>query len=202
MRFIAIALIAAAGLLTGCTNSYTIYLNGYCEQPRPFPAETSFYIAGDVSSDNQIFDNQIKAKIESLLEYYGYKTSHDPRAADYRMTFGFMLSSHKINVPRYTGSPAAGFYDRDGAFANLGYGYYPPYLETMYQISLTLKIYTADKILWLGEAATENRYADKRQAVDYLIVALLEHLGHDTKHRKIINIPRTNPAVIHLSASR
>jgi len=206
MRFIAVALIAVVLFLTGCTNSYTIYLNAYCEQPRPFPAETSFYVAADVNSPNPIFDNQIKAKIESLLEYYGYKTSGGPQAAEHRMTFHCALYAHKTNIPRYTGSPAAGLYERGGADANLGYIYYPPYLETpyletMYQISLTFKVYTAGKLLWLGEAATENPYADKRQAVDYLIVALIEHLGHDTKHRKILNIPQTNPAILHLSAS-
>ena len=203
--FLTVSLCAA-----GCTTSYTIHVNGFSELDQPIKEKASIYVAVDPNSQNPIFDKEIKAKIEMLLESHGYNPVSDVEQAGYRLAFHVGLDSHRVTgyMPLYR--PYMGFHDRYWGNYNLGYTRYVPYFETFYDQWLVMKVFDAGradaseagKVVWIGEAVVGTDAADLRQVVNYLLVAGFEYFGKDTKRQMTLKIPPDDPGIIRISALR
>lgn len=195
---------------TGCTTSYTIRVNGFSELDRPIKEESSIYVVVDPNSQNPIFDKEIKARIEMLLESRGYVPALDVEKADYRLIFQVGLDSHGVRsyTPFY--HPYSGFYNRYWGNYDLGYTRYVPYFETFYDQWLVMKVFDTGpedtsedgKVVWIGEAMISTDAADLRQIVNYLLVASFEYFGKDTKRQMTLRIPPDDPRIIRISALR
>ena len=182
-------------VLTGCADSYTVYVNGLAKIAGPIPKNARIFVAVDPNSDNPIFDNEIKVKIVKLLASRGMQPIDDP-SAEYRLSFDFGMMSHREQDYEYVG---AGF-DMHRRRTGLGTAHYIPTLRTVWDQWLQIKVYRGDTVVWVGEAVTSKSYADKRESVDYLLVAAFEHFGQDTVSRKSLTISAKDPRITGLGA--
>jgi hypothetical protein len=57
----------------------------------------------------------------------------------------------------------------------------------------------AEQVVWIGEAMTGTNVADLRNVVNYLLVAVFEYFGVDTKRQMTLKIPRDDPRVIQIT---
>jgi hypothetical protein len=179
--------------LTGCAESYSVYVNGFAETKSRIPPNAHIFVAVEPNAANPIFENEVRTKIETMLRDRGYQVVNTVAAAEYRLTFQLGL------VPR----EETYFEPMDSYF---GYGYYREYrgyvprFETVWDQWLQIKVYRGDTVVWVGEAVTTESYPDKRKAVDYLVVAAFEYFGQDTGSRKLLTIDAKDPRIIGLSS--
>ena len=88
-----------------------------------------------------------------------------------------------------------------------GFGYttYVPYVETVYTHWLEMRLYgpggtTKGKIpLWIGEAAVGMEDPETRQAVNYLLVGVMEYFGADTAQWVTVTLKKNDPRVLALA---
>lgn len=197
-----IVLTAALSCAAGCTPAYRVRVNGYSELAEPLDRNASIYVATEPNSPNPIFDKQIKTSLDALLGVYGYTAAETPEAADYRLGFQVAMESERVvgHAPVYH-SHFGGF----GGYGNgFGFGYttYAPYLDTLYDQWLILRLFTSGPaggtLVWVGEAMTSTDRAELRETVDYLLVGCLEYLGVDTGQQVTMTIRRDDPRIAGL----
>ena len=194
----------------GCTAKYTVHVNGFSELDEPIKDKTSIYVTVDPNSQNPIFDNQIKAKIEMLLKWHGYVPASNVEQSDYRLAFQAGLDSRMVSgyVPLYR--PSMGFHDGYWGDYHFGYTSYVPYVDTNYDQWLVMKVFAPDRssatdaeqVVWIGEAMTGTSVADLRHVVNYLLVAGFEYFGVDTRRQTILKIPPDDPRIIQIATFR
>ena len=84
MKKLCLILIFLSFITTGCTYGYRVSVNGYSELAKPIEPNAPFYIfTNDANSLNPIFENQIKSKIEALLENHNYTVVSDINDSKY-----------------------------------------------------------------------------------------------------------------------
>ena len=194
----------------GCTTTYTVRVNGFSEIDEPIKDKASIYVTVDPNSQNPIFDNQIKAKIEMLLKSHGYIPVPDVERADYRLAFRAGLDSQRVTGYTPLHRPFMGFHNRFRGDYNFGYTTYVPYSETIYDQWLIMKVFSAGRtaaseagqVVWIGEAMTGTGDADLRHVVNYLLVAGFEYFGADTKRQMTLTISPEDPGITQLSTFR
>jgi hypothetical protein len=194
----------------GCTATYTVHVNGFSELDEPIKDKTSIYVVVDPNSQNPIFDNQIKAKIEILLKWHGYVPAPNVEQSDYRLAFQAGLDSRSVSgyMPLYR--PSMGFHDSYWRDYHFGYTSYVPYVDTNYDQWLVMKVFAPDRssasdteqVVWIGEAMTGTSVADLRHVVNYLLVAGFEYFGVDTRRQMILKIPPDDPRIIQIATFR
>jgi len=198
--------IAAAGT-TGCTPSYRVHVNAFADPNRPVTQGASVYVAEDPNAGNPILRRQITAKVNELLQGYGYNPVATADRANYALTLqaGFSSSQVVDFAPIYR--PFGGYYYGGfGGHFHHGYGFggytYVPYVDTLYVHWLRMKLYAKDggplrdtDVVWFGEAMTGADNPESRQAINYLLVACMEHLGEDTGKWVTTTIRRDDPRV-------
>jgi hypothetical protein len=182
--------------LSGCAESYTVYVNGFAKVAEPIPPNTRIYVAIDPNSDNPLFDNEIKGKIVKLLSACGYQPLDNP-GNEYRLTFHYGITSHVEEDVEFVNG---GYSMVRGHRAFAAGGYYAPYYRTEWDQMMQIKVFKGDTVVWVGEAVTSKRYADKRQAVDYLIVASMEYFGKDTVSKQSITLNEKDPRIADIGA--
>ena len=195
---------------TGCSTIYTVHVNGFSELDEPIIEKTSIYVTVDPNSQNPIFDNQIKARIEMLLKSHDYIPASSVESSDYRLAFQVGLDSHRVSgyVPLYR--PHIGFHDRYWGDYHFGYTSYMPYFDTSYDHRLVIKVFAPDhssaleteQVVWIGEAMTGTSVADLRHVVNYLLVAGFEYFGVDTGKQMTLKIPPDDPRIIRITTLR
>jgi hypothetical protein len=183
-------------LVAGCNQSYTVYVNGFSQAPNAVPAGARIYVVSDHNSANPVFDNQVKVKIVKILSSRGYVPVDDPKS-EYRLTFNYGVYSHLEEDYRYVGG-GVGFNRRH--FGSFGTYDYVPNVRTTWDQWLSMKVHKGDDVVWVGEAVTSKYYADKRQAVDYLVVALVSRFGQDTKKQEVITLNKDDPRLIDIES--
>ena len=191
----------------GCTTIYTVHVNGFSELDESIKDNTSIYVTVDPNSQNTIFDNEIKAKIEMLLKSHGYIPAPNVEPADYRLAFHVGLDSHRVTGYMPLHRPFMGFHHRFRGVYNFGYTSYVPYSETIYDQWLVMKVFAtgrtaaseAGQAVWIGEIMTDTSVADLRRVVDYLLVAGFEYFGADTKRQMTLRIGPDDPRIIGIS---
>ena len=196
--------------IAGCTTTYTVRVNGFSEIDEPIKDKASICVTLDPNSQNPIFDKEIKAKIEMLLKSHDYIPAPNVEQADYRLAFQAGLDSHRVSgyTPLY--HPVGGFYGRYWGDYQFGYTSYIPYVDTLYDQWLVIKVFARDstaaseagQVVWIGEAVTGTGDADLRYVVDYLLVAGFEFFGADTKRQMALTIGPDDPRVIEITALR
>jgi len=199
-----ILMIAAAGI-AGCTPSYRVHVNAFADPNRPVTRGAAVYVAEDPNAGNPILRKQIAAKIDELLQGYGYDSVATADRANYLLTFeaGFNSSQVVDFSPIYR--PFGGFYGAYGGRYGSGFGGYTtyvPYVDTVYVHWLRMKLYTKDgaafheaNVVWLGEALTGANHPELRRAVDYLLVACMEQFGLDTQEWVTMTIKEDDPRI-------
>jgi len=210
MGRLCLILVSISICIAGCSTGYTVHVNGFSELDRPMGQKASIYVTMDPNSQNPIFDKEIKTKIEVLLKLHGYVPAANVELSDYRLAFQVGLDSHKVSgyAPLYR--PVGGFHGGYWGEYHFGYTSYMPYLETLYDQWLVIKVFArdrtaasgAEKVVWIGEAMTSTSVADLRQVVDYLLVACIEYFGVDTKRQMTLTIGRDDPIIIRIATFR
>jgi hypothetical protein len=201
-------LLSISVYIGGCSPVYTVHVNGFSKLDEPIGEKTSIYVAVDPNSRNPIFDNEIKTKIEILLEGRGYVPASNVQSSDYRLTFQAGLDSRKIAGYEPLYRPIIGFHDSYWGDYHFGYTSYVPYVDTYYDHWLVLKVFTAEtdearqteQVVWIGEAMTGTNVADLRRVINYLLVAGFEYFGVDTGRQMALKIPPDDPRIIRISA--
>jgi len=196
MRKLCPVLVGMVLALSGCAESYRVYVNGYAKVAEQIPSNARIYVAIDPDSSNPLFDNEIKVKLVKLLADRGYQPIDDPKN-EYRMTFNFRIGSHVEEDVEFV-SGGYSMVGRHRAFA--AGGYYAPYYRTEWDLMMQLKLYKGETVVWVGETVTSKYYADKRKAVDYLVVAALEYFGKDTGSKQLLTINEKDPRIIDVGA--
>lgn len=200
---------AAVGV-TGCTPSYRVHVNAFTDPNRPVTQGAAVYVATDTGAGNPILGRQIAAKIDKLLQGYGYNPVAAADRAAYVLTFevGFNSSQVVDFAPAYR--PFGGFYGGfGGRFGRGGFGgstAYVPYVDTVYLHWLRMKLYAKDaagfnetNVVWLGEAMTGANDPELRQAVNYLLVACMEHFNSDTRQWVATTIKNDDPRILGIA---
>ena len=210
MNKLCLILLTISICAAGCTTTYRVHVNGFSEPDQSISNNASIYVTVDPNSQNPIFDKEIKAKIEMLLESHGYVPAPGFEPADYRIAFRVGLDSRSVTdyIPLHR--PFMGFHDRYWGYYNFGYTSYVPYSETHYNQWLVMKVFAADstdtsetgQVVWIGEAMTDTSVADLRQVVNYLLVAGFEYFGADTKRQMVLTIGPDDPRIIRISTLR
>jgi len=189
-RLYSILMVSLLGV-AGCTESYSVHVNGYAEAKNPIPPNARIHIVTELSAPNSLFDNEIKAKIVKLLSSQGYLPVDDP-ASEYSLTFKTGMLSHLVQDASYTGG-GGGFVGRHHVFINGGY--YVPYIRTEWDQWLQIKVSKGDKDVWIGEASTSKYYTEKRRGIDYLLVGVFDFFGQDTHKLRTIEITVKDPRI-------
>jgi hypothetical protein len=207
MNKLCLVLLSISICISGCTPVYTVHVNGFSKLDEPVKEKVSIYVAVDPNSQNPIFDNEIKAKIEILLEEQGYAPVTNVELSDYRLTFQAGLDSRKIAGYEPLYRPVIGFHDSYWGDYHFGYTSYVPYVDTYYDHWLVLKVFIADpdesrqteQVVWIGEAMVGTNVADLRHVVNYLLVAGFEYFGVDTKRQITLKITPDDPRIIRIT---
>lgn len=210
MKKLCLILLSVSICIGGCSTVYTVHVNGFSKLDEPIKENASFYVTADPNSRNPIFDNEIKAKIESLLKDQGYVPASDVKLSDYRLAFRTSMDSRRVSgyMPLY--HPFVGFHNRYWGNYNFGYTSYVPYIDTYYDHWLVMKVIASgsdgaekdEQVVWIGEAMAGTSVADLRGVVDYLLVAGFEYFGEDTGRQVILRIPPDDPRIIRISDLR
>jgi hypothetical protein len=182
-------------MTAGCTQSYSVLVNGYARTPKPIPAGAKIYVAADTNSENPILDDQIRAKIVRFLADHGYQPLDDAHA-EFRLTFDFRTTAHQEQYYEYMGA-APGF---RGGVTGIGTTHYIPTLQYVWSQWLEVRVYKANTLVWLGKAEASKYYEDERQAIDYLVVALFSRFGQDTKKQEVITVNNDDPRLLEITA--
>ena len=193
--------------ISGCTTVYTVRVNGFSKIDEPIKEKTSICVTVDPNSQNPIFDNEIKTKIEILLKERGYASGSDVELSDYRLAFQVGLDSQRVSgyTPLYR--PFVSFNDRYWGDYHFGYTSYVPYVDTYYDHWLVLKVFApapdaaphTEQVVWIGEAVAGTNVADLRGVVNYLLVAGFEYFGEDTGRQMILKILPDDPRIIQIT---
>lgn len=171
-----------------------------------FPTGGSFYVAPNENIPNPIFDRRIKEKIEMLLRLKGF--SIEPAvAADFWLKYSYgMIGREEVQFrtiphtrlwPRdfyYTGGISPYYFDSHLYYSTVVADTYP-----VYTAQLRLQVFNgtgnadqtpkSSQALWVGEISTETENRELRKMVDYLLVAAMRFLGHDTREPEKIAVP-------------
>jgi hypothetical protein len=209
MKTWTVVLATAVACTAGCTPTYRVHVNTFSDPNRPVTRGASVHVLSDPNSGNPILRRQIASKLDELLRTHGYTPIESAERADYLLTFEAGFSSTQVAdfVPLYR--PYGGFYGGfGGRFGPGGFGYttYVPYITTVYVHWLRMKLYTKDgaalnqvNVVWLAEAVTGDDSPELRRAVNYLLVACMEHFGVDTGRWVTTTIKRNDPRILAIT---
>ena len=210
MNKLCLLLLSISILIGGCSSVYTVRVNGFSKYDEPLEEKASIYVEVDPNSQNPIFDDEIKDKIEILLRQRGYKTVSDVEHSDCKLAFRIGLDSRKISgyTPLYR--PYTSFYDRYWGDYHFGYTSYVPYIDTYYDHWFVMKVFATvssyasetEQVIWIGEAMVGTEVADLRRVINCLLIAGFEYFGKDTERQIILKIPPDDPRIIQISNLR
>ncbi len=182
-------------VLTGCAQSYSIYVDGFAETASSIPPNARIHVVTDPNSQNPLFDKEIKVKIAKILASRGFMPVDDSQS-DYSLTFHFGIGSRLVTDLEYVSGHS--LMGRRNVI--VGGGYYAPYIRNVWDEMLNIKVFKGNTVVWVGEAITSKYYADKRQAINYLLVAAFEFFGQNTGRQKVITIQEKDPRIADIGS--
>ena len=170
-------------------------------------------VTENAQAENPVFDREVKAKIEKLLDRCGYRIAA-PGDAEYIVTYGYSISAglRSSAVTSY-GPPQTQIVSipdgRGGvttrAITTAGQPTLVPMVSTEYTRQLTLKVATArreeDKkghVLWVGETHSTDPSSDLRADIDNLLVVTFRYFGQDTGRQVRVNLSPDDPELREL----
>lgn len=197
-------LLTVAGL-AGCTPTYRVHVNAFSQLKEPLSQGETIYVVVDPNSRNPILANTVAAKIKAMLQDLGYAAAENREAAQHTLTFhaGVDRSAYVDYLP--VSRPWGGYYGFYGGFHRgfgMGYTAYEPFLETVYSHWLDMRLFGPAKgaksntqPVWIGEAVVGLDDPELRQAINYLLVGLMEYFAADTQHWVTVPIRKDDPRV-------
>jgi hypothetical protein len=180
-----------------------VHVDAFAEPNKPVAQGAVIRVVTDPNAGNPILRRQVAAKIGELLRGYGYGTTETREPAKYLLTFEMGLNSdHVVDyTPMYR--PFGGFYGWHYGHMGFGGSTYMPYIDTVYVHWLRIKVLTKDgdtinqaNVVWLGEALLGSDSPDLRRAVNYLLVACVDHFGQDTGRWLTETIRADDPRIV------
>ena len=211
MKKLSLILTCLSFVTTGCTSGYRVYINGYSELAQPIKPNASFYVeSNDPNSHNPIFDQQIKNKIEALLEWYNYVPVSDINKSDYVITFRAGISSHEYHYYEPFYHTYLGFHTGFRSGYSFGYSTYIPYYDTYYDRWLSMRVSqnsgesgsNNEKVVWVGDAVISTSGGDLRRVINYLLVGSFDYFGVDTRKQKSVVITKNDPKILEIENIR
>lgn len=203
-------------LLAGGCASYSVTVNGYLDKSSTegLPAGTAIHVVENPQASNLLLQREIALKIEELLQGAGYSRAPYEKASllllfEYGVNPGH-VKVEAISQLRGEPSMAATSYRDPSSTVPLydvpSGATIVPSLHTVYGKWLSVKVvegeaYRSDgqvRQIWVGEATLETESADLREAVDYMLVALFENFGLDTRRRLKVRLDAKDPRVIEI----
>jgi len=206
-----LALIVVVALAAGCTPAHTVHVNTFSQLKEPLSAATQIYVSTDPNSRNPILAERIAVKIRTLLQEQGYTPAEKLEGAGYVLTFRAGVDSTRYLDYMPISRPYGGFYGFGGFHRGLGFSYttYVPYIETIYAHWLDLRLYgqgedAKDKTqpVWIAEAVVGMDQPELREAVNYLLVGLMQYFGSDTKRWVSIRLKADDPRILSLGEAQ
>ncbi|HUW18398.1 MAG TPA: DUF4136 domain-containing protein [Sedimentisphaerales bacterium] len=204
-------LLAAAVMsffLQGCARTCTVRVNGFLEAGKAIRDGAAIYVAADANSPNPIFEKEIKGKIEQMLSQRGYSVAAGEELADYRLGFDFGVHRREVwGVQSYYGPDWFGYGGYRGSHYYGWYGAHIPYTEVYHDQWLSIRVSDTGRenaaakgaVIWVGEAVTTRFSADMRETINYLLAAVFEYFGRDTKKRTRVKIEQSDPRITELT---
>lgn len=196
--------------LTGCAASYKIRLNGYLDEGGEdlLKAGARFCILEGEYEDNPILAKKTGERIGALLEEAGFKTA-SLEEADFGIRFRFGSATGVRYVTEYEPWYWGPYPYYHWSFRyHTYYGWYGggrvvTYTRFDYNHLLILQVFDAAKfreeqamkMIWVGEAASRSPTPDLRAAIAYLLRALFDLFGEDTKSTVDLKIKADDPRV-------
>jgi hypothetical protein len=199
MRTVYLLCVISACVVAGCTQSYSVLVNGYAETTKPVPDNARIYVFADPNSENPILDNQIKAKIVKFLADSNYLPIDDVNS-EYRLVFKYGALAQQELDYEYIGAGAG--LNGYSSVTGIGTLRYIPTLRYVWSQWLKVRVYRGNTLVWLGRAEASQYYKDERQAIDYLVVALFSRFGQDIKKQEVLTINKDDPRLLELTASQ
>ena len=204
----------------GCASAitYQVQMNGYTDNAAlaPFVPGASFYVIENKEAQNPLLDQEVKAKIDKLLEQYGYPlVSRDE--ADYYLFFSYGLGapqSVSVNVPSWGVGIGfgTGYCGPGAAYGFYWPGYCPYYTETqaLYNRWLRLKVVEGkyyretgkSHTVWVGEARSTGTSSDLREVLNPLLIAAFKQFGKNTSKAVSTNVNQKDPRFQELEGVR
>jgi hypothetical protein len=209
----ALTLILVAACGAGCTPTYRVHVNTFSQFDEPLSQGQSIFVAVDPNSRNPILGRQIAAKIGTMLEDLGYRAAKQPEDARYTLTFRAGVDSSEYLSYMPVSRPYGGYYGLYGSGFHRGFGWgyttYMPFIETVYTHWLEARLYGQSDIikgktqpLWIGEALVGMDDPELRQAVNFLLVGLMEYFGTDTGRWVTTKLEKDDPRVLAVTGTQ
>jgi hypothetical protein len=214
--------IACSIFLCSCSRHYEIVINSHADShfiPHGFPCGSSFAIVS-ASTNKAMFSKETKNKIAVLLKENGYKLA-SPRMADYLLVFNSDITSKTVTVHVPVYSPGqtqtttgnvnttnpSGWQRSSSTYSSTtqssGTTTYVPREYTFFIRGVSLHVYNAhffrsskeEDLVWSGSAVSSGENGDMRQVIDYLLVAIFDRFGTDTKRGITVDISENDKEV-------
>lgn len=153
--------------------------------PDGFKKDATFSISAKQKNE-QLFSQEVSKKIATILKDKGFTAK--TTSADYNLNFSFGMekSIHTRDVPVYIPDYGPWHYRR--RHFNYGYNYriaYVPEEYTLFNKILLIEVYKNNngkkEPVWQGTAHSYEEDSDLRDAIDYLLVTIFKHFGHNTQ---------------------
>ncbi len=200
----AVLIAACLAGLTGCAATLPVLVNGYTDPAAAvaIPPGARFCVAENPQAPNPLLEREIKVKLERLLTRRGFGLGPCEQA-DFVMLFTYGTGP---GAARTLISPEWSFGVGAGRVWHGGYVFFWPGFTTystaaVYDRWILLNVVAGrdyrekrtSRPLWVGEARSAGASADLRQAVDPLLLAALEKLGHNTGKAVTLELREDDP---------
>lgn len=223
LLFALASILAASICLTSCAQKCFVSTNTFIDSkiiPHGFPQNTKFVV---IPVDGKsLFSDEIRHKIEKILENKGYLIAHDASKAEYGVFFDCSISretgtrtvSHYI--PGETQTTRGSVYGSYGNFASYnqttqssGTTVYIPQDYIYYIRTLQVSVFNVDRLqnhkselpIWSGSAVSSGENGDLRTVIDYLLVSAFDHFGKSTGKIVQRSLKTEDEAVMRLRES-
>ncbi|MFH2000206.1 MAG: hypothetical protein ABIK28_11030 [Planctomycetota bacterium] len=205
-----VPILAGMLLSAGCTMvpKYDILVNGYLDHEGGFVSGTRFFVLHDEHVPNPLFDKELSDQVNELLVKAGHRTVVTVDEADFCVRFCYGTGSSPQLSTEYFEDPFMPypFYGYYGCYGPRWGFYHSPRIvntvRTLHTHSLTLQVLEAEtfrkegvaKPAWVGETSCSTTSPDLRAALHFMLYALFQYFGEDTKIGRIVTLERTtNP---------
>jgi hypothetical protein len=195
-KILLVALIVGILAAGGCAGArYQVQVNGYTEGQAAtvWPPGATFVVLDNKEAQNPLLEQEIKAKVERLLNQRGYRLAPLGQAA-YVLAFTYgsgAAARTSLAYPNYAanvGFGLGGGYWGPSFFLWPGFVAYPTRTEAWYDRWLLINVFEARpfretgqrRTLWVGEARSSGTSQDLRVAVTPLLYATFARFGQNT----------------------
>ncbi len=172
---------------------------------------SSYAVLANENVENPIFDQTVKAKIETLLAAKDFRLV-PVEQADYLIQYTYNIEGHEET--RWRGYPNTGFHFFGGHHhhphfgTHLGYSTVIGETWPVYISRARLRVLEAapfrdenrQSVVWVGEAWTESRTRDLREMIDYLLTANFVFFGQDTERSRNVGMDDDHPLIQRLES--